>query len=806
MAEQTRIPQSLLKGPDGQFIYADVDARGNNARVFIGQPGGMKEFSVKEMEVWRDGGTTKIALADGRTIYSPFQDATPEEIEGKKSLYTSRERKPNQTQEKFEALQAKDAQRLKEYLERGTVSNIDGQKLERLRANDTGILKSLGIPGMDEIVAGIEKQHAAAAAPASPPMTPGVSIPFMPSAQFLVPGAQAGASSGDRRLAFLLKNGDDTYVYADIYPSGLGLRVFTGKPGEMVEQKVKNAIQENSARRTNIKLEDGGQILIPQSGTPTYNGRAFQSAPQDVNATKLGALKIPGGEKIVSNLAGIEVTMAAIVDQMKAAQPPRRSNPPFVPSPDLKPSFQSAAVPPPQMKPAAPTQEELARSIIASTPAVAPGVNVTVYGPQGTSAMVLGAAGTMEKMSVEAVAGDPSKVKLKSAEAPDGHVMSVSDAKQAVRYVNGKDTQQLLGAISLIEMGARAPSVQPPVSPKSPTPAQPQITVPPPQPTPRPADPDVSARDEFFKKLAAWERGDGPQPQVPESMKAKPETQTPVIAPPAPPAVPSGVSVALNVSPAPQMQELVRTLGAEKKNMVFGVDMKSALEQQSLMASPAMLDSMKDAGVKHIFVTGYRQDMQDFSTAVWDAARTGDSQQLNAQKQSFVRAMELQRGPDPLNLRDNAVPPGQEGALYRGTADMIGEAAKRGIQVHFTAEADPRGLQQVARDKLDPDASSRLMRERNDHESEFIKLTAQDERYAVITGDRRMQGENGLAKKLDDTVHIGLSGAAPQGPRDTQPDYSYSMRDMKLEDMKVLQRPPAPSAPQSTVPASSFLA
>jgi hypothetical protein len=344
----------------------------------------------------------------------------------------------------------------------------------------------------------------------------------------------------------------------------------------------------------------------------------------------------------------------------------------------------------------------------------------------------------------------------------------------------------------------------------------PQVLTPSPQSSPsvqssaKPVDPDVGKRDKFFKEYSKWERGEGPKPEIPESMRAAPQNKAPAQPPPVLPSAPSPVTVTLNLSPSPQMQDLVRAQGAQGKNMVFTADKESALDQQSLMSSPAMLDSMKSAGLKHIFMSGYPQSLQDdFSMTLWDAARSGKPEQLVAAKNSFSHYMETQRGADPLKLRDNYVPMGQESALYRGTATMIAEAAKRGIQVHFMDKNEmnedyDHGLQQAADEALNPVLSEKRMRERNDHDSEFIKLTARGERYAIMTGDRRMQGENALTRKLDDTVHIGLSGTAQPGNRDIQPDYSYSIRDMKLEELKSRPRSTAPSAPQVVASVSSI--
>jgi hypothetical protein len=601
-------------------------------------------------------------------------------------------------------------------------------------------------------------------------------------------------------MAFLLKNEESgKYVYGGSNPYDPRMRVFAGTPGNMEQLTVTKHYFEQSTRRTIVLLEGGGAVIIPQRGRPTFNGQPFSRAPMDMTSEKIKSLGIPGTEHVIASLAKAEAAVFAERENMRRpSEPPAEAKPPG--QMGYTGAFNRAAPPVPMTpKEVAPTQEELARSIIATTPAAAPGINVTIYDENGiASAMVLGGGGTMEKISVKAIPGDFSKVKLKSADAPEGYVMSTSDAKQLVRHVNGPDVQNLLGMLTLIEAGVRnAPQPDKPASPVSSIVAPGHAGVASPgmkaSENLPPGYPDVAARDKYFQNLAKWERGEGSQPEVPEAMKAAPQDMSKQ--PSASPAPPAPAAVPVNIAPSPQMQELVRTLGGQGKNIIFSADKASALEQQVLMSSPAMLDSLKAGGVKHIFASGYRQDMQDFSTALWDATRAGDPKQLNLAKDSFVRTMELQREPDPLNLRDNAVPPGQEGNLYRRTADMIVEAAKRGIQVHFTDEADLRGLQQVARDKLDPAATALRNRQRNDHESEFIRLTAQGERFAVVTGDRRMREGNSLIRQIDDTMHIALS-PAPEA------DYNYSMKDMRLEDMKA-SRQPVPSAPQSAV-SSSF--
>lgn len=253
----------------------------------------------------------------------------------------------------------------------------------------------------------------------------------------------------------------------------------------------------------------------------------------------------------------------------------------------------------------------------------------------------------------------------------------------------------------------------------------------------------------------------------------------------------------VTVEPSQKLLDLVSTLGGENKNIIFKAGGYSALRQQSLMASPAMLDRLKDGGMKHIFVTGYPQSMQEYATNVWDAARSGDPKRLEESKKSFVTAMEQKLPPDPLMLRDNAVEDRRKGELYRNTADMIGEAATRGMQVHFTAIPDPRTREQ-ADAEYDRATGSPHQRLRNDRESEFIRLTAQGERFTVITGNgqRRVEENNSLRQQLDNTAYIAMIEKAPDGPYSgvRHLDYYYTFEEKMLGGMKAPRDPLPPGA------------
>lgn len=254
----------------------------------------------------------------------------------------------------------------------------------------------------------------------------------------------------------------------------------------------------------------------------------------------------------------------------------------------------------------------------------------------------------------------------------------------------------------------------------------------------------------------------------------------------------------IKVTPSQKLQDIVSSLGNENKNIVFDTGSKGdlALKQQSLMASPAMLDSLKNGGMKHLFLTSYPQLMQEYATNVWDAARSGDPQRLSESKKSFVSAMEHE-------FSSNPGLPREKPQLYQSTADMIGEAAKRGLQVHFTAILDPRTREQVEAEESRATGSPHE-RLRYDRESEFIRLTAQKERFAVITdeGQRHVTYDNSFEKQLKNTEHIYLTDKTPNPYLGfSRMDYYYAMDSQFMGGMKAPRDPPPPGASYRDTPA-----
>lgn len=262
-------------------------------------------------------------------------------------------------------------------------------------------------------------------------------------------------------------------------------------------------------------------------------------------------------------------------------------------------------------------------------------------------------------------------------------------------------------------------------------------------------------------------------------------------------------SLPVIVRPSQKLQDVVRDLGGSNRNIVFESYTDQALKQQSLMASPAMLDSLKDGGMKHIFVTGYPQSMQEYATNVWDAARSSNPKLLEKAKESFVTAMEQKLPPDPLMLLDNAVGSERKSELYRNTADMIGEAAKRGMQVHFTGIPDPRTPDQADEEESRATGSP-YQKMRYDRESEFIRLTAQEERFAVITGTghRHIKENNSFEKQLKNTEHIYLTDKMPNPYLGfSRMDYYYAMDSQFMGGMKAPRDPLPPGASYRDTPA-----
>ena len=69
-----REPQYYFKGSDGESYYVGADAAQftyESFRLYKGKPGAMKEIKIKNVERYRDGGTTYITGEDGSVLFSP---------------------------------------------------------------------------------------------------------------------------------------------------------------------------------------------------------------------------------------------------------------------------------------------------------------------------------------------------------------------------------------------------------------------------------------------------------------------------------------------------------------------------------------------------------------------------------------------------------------------------------------------------------------------------------------------------------------------------------------------------------------
>jgi hypothetical protein len=67
----------IFKMKDGTIIYVDASKYNysyETFRMFVGEPGSMKEVKVQAVERRRDGGTTYVRAADGRVLFAPFSN------------------------------------------------------------------------------------------------------------------------------------------------------------------------------------------------------------------------------------------------------------------------------------------------------------------------------------------------------------------------------------------------------------------------------------------------------------------------------------------------------------------------------------------------------------------------------------------------------------------------------------------------------------------------------------------------------------------------------------------------------------
>jgi hypothetical protein len=74
LPQDARSTEYLFKKPDGTMIYIDSAKYGSSYdsfRVFVGKPGQMKEKKVKNVERFRDGGTTNVVTETGEKMISP---------------------------------------------------------------------------------------------------------------------------------------------------------------------------------------------------------------------------------------------------------------------------------------------------------------------------------------------------------------------------------------------------------------------------------------------------------------------------------------------------------------------------------------------------------------------------------------------------------------------------------------------------------------------------------------------------------------------------------------------------------------
>ena len=128
---------------------------------------------------------------------------------------------------------------------------------------------------------------------------------------------------------------------------------------------------------------------------------------------------------------------------------------------------------------------------------------------------------------------------------------------------------------------------------------------------------------------------------------------------------------------------------------------------------------------------------------------------------------------------------------------MIVEAAKRGIQVHFTAMPDTRTTDQRLKDDQDHFRKrSSYLRGLNDQESQFIRLTAHDERFAVITTADRMAYDNSFDRQFRNTKDILISEEPPKTyPGAHFSDYYYALANKELGSMKMQDTAPATIQP-----------
>lgn len=71
MPEQ-RVNEYMYKLPDGRYLYVSSDKNGGyeSFKAYIGKPGEMKEIEIKDIERYRDGGTTYIDTSEGK-LFSP---------------------------------------------------------------------------------------------------------------------------------------------------------------------------------------------------------------------------------------------------------------------------------------------------------------------------------------------------------------------------------------------------------------------------------------------------------------------------------------------------------------------------------------------------------------------------------------------------------------------------------------------------------------------------------------------------------------------------------------------------------------
>lgn len=178
----------LLRDADGNIIYADRpekfprDDPAQGWRVFIGKPGEMQQLPVKKVEVFSDGGTTVIKFENGSTIYQPWMDTTPQELEEKKKLWAPRGPRPDETPEAYERHMRQNAKILADSI-RNAKPNIDGKELTRLEreAKNPDFIRSLQIPETDSVIAALEdRRKAAMNIPNIPP--PVIAPPFAPMA------------------------------------------------------------------------------------------------------------------------------------------------------------------------------------------------------------------------------------------------------------------------------------------------------------------------------------------------------------------------------------------------------------------------------------------------------------------------------------------------------------------------------------------------------------------------------------------------------------------------------------------------